>query len=218
LLTGVFYSAYPRWPQTKRFSRPLRSLIARTLEDDPADRPQDPVLFTEELRPCAAIIERRQALRRRFGLPLAPDVARPKRKRRVRQARPTPLLAPIGQTPSPPTEVAPAASRWRPAWAIAGGVFVLGLLAALFLPEDVVTAALHRKKPIQSIGVPVGVPDRSFATVEQKNIGAANSLQPRSNQTAAPPANAPTTNQSAPPGTEVAKTSPVPPPAEAQTA
>src|SRR6185312_6992947 len=66
LLTGVFYSAYPRSPQTKRFARPLRALIARTLEDDPELRPQDPILFTEELRSCLLNIERRQELQRKF--------------------------------------------------------------------------------------------------------------------------------------------------------
>src|SRR6185436_13944521 len=77
LLTGVFYSAYPRSPQTKRFARPLRTLISRTLEDDPEARPQDPVLFTDELRACLAAIDRRQDLRRRFGIPFSPMVAKP---------------------------------------------------------------------------------------------------------------------------------------------
>src|SRR4029077_19937796 len=89
LLTGMFYSAYPRSPQTKRFVRPLRALIARTLEDDPAQRPQDPVLFTEELRACLPAIDRRQALRHRFGLPFSPVVAKAPRQRRIRQSKPT---------------------------------------------------------------------------------------------------------------------------------
>jgi serine/threonine protein kinase len=191
LLTGVFYSAYPRSPQTKRFARPLRTLIAHTLEDDPAERPQDPVLFAEELRACLAAIERREELRRRFGIPFSPLVTKPPRKRRIRQAHPTPLLATVGQTSTaPPTEVVRhQASRWRPALAMAGGVLALGLIAALFLPEDVVTAALHRNKtkPIEAIGVPVGVPDAARATV-QPNPSASTS-SPQNSRVVAAPAN-----------------------------
>jgi serine/threonine protein kinase len=163
LLTGVFYSAYPRSPQTKRFIRPLRTLIARTLEDDPEVRPHDPVLFTEELRTCLVAIGRRQSLQQRFGIPFAP-VARPPRskKRRSREARPTPLLATIGQKPAEP-EIAPRRSRFRPVWALAACLLALGIVAALFLPEDVVTAALHRNKSPKSIGVPVGIPDNASA-------------------------------------------------------
>src|SRR5207302_8168459 len=69
LLTGVFYSAQPRSPQTKRFARPFRKLIVKTLADDPNDRPQDPVLFAQELRACLAKVERRQALLQKLGMP-----------------------------------------------------------------------------------------------------------------------------------------------------
>ena len=169
LLTGVFYSAYPRSPQTKRFARPLRTLIARTLEDDPAERPQDPVLFTEELRTCLSAIERRQKLKRQFGIPFPPVVAKPPRLRRFRRKRPTPLVATLGPTVQKPSEPVVRPSRFRPAWAIGAGTALLaiGIIAALLLPEDVVTSALHRKKPIETIGVPVGVPDASLSAVVQ---------------------------------------------------
>jgi serine/threonine protein kinase len=167
LLTGVFYSAYPRSPQTKRFTRPLRTLISRTLEDDPNQRPQDPLLFTEEIRSCLASIERRQNLQSKYGIPFAPIVRKPRRSRRVRGHRPTPLLATIGPKDVAPVEPRARPSRLRPAWAIVGALLALGIIAALFLPEDVVTAALHRKKSVHSIGVPVGVPESSAPTVAQ---------------------------------------------------
>ena len=229
LLTGVFYSAYPRSPQTKRFARPLRTLVARTLEDDPAERPQDPVLFTEELRTCMAAIERRQDLRRRFGIPFSPLVARAPRKQRIRQTKPTPLLAPIGPARTsaarvseeePAELVRPGPSRWRPALAVAGGLFALGLIAALFLPEDVVMAAFHRKKtkPIETIGVPVGVPDNSPAMAAQNNPSPSMSSPPKSQVIAAAPS--PSTNaiNKASPATEVARNEAAPPPAPANEA
>jgi len=173
LLTGVFYSAYPRSPQTKRFARPLRTLISRTLEDDPAARPQDPVLFTEELRACLATIERRQELRQRFGIPFSPVVAKPPRMPRFRRRqRPTSLFAAIGGSPAPepaPTAAVARRGKMRYAWAAVALLLVAGVVAALLLPEDVVTAMFHRKKPVRTIGVPVGVPDASPATVTQNN-------------------------------------------------
>jgi serine/threonine protein kinase len=202
LLTGVFYSAYPRWPQTRRFARPLRTLIAQTLEDDPELRPQDPVLFTEQLRNCLTTIERRQSLRRRFGIPFSPLVAKPPRVRRIRRRGPKPLLAPIGSTRVEPERPAvPRRSRLRPVLAAAAVLFVLALIGALFLPEDVVTAALHGRRPVETVGVPVGVPDSTTASTVALNSAAAASTAPRaadvgsgqnrqSDASSAPPADA----------------------------
>lgn len=178
LLTGVFYSAYPRSPQTRRFARPLRAFIARTLEDDPDARPQDPVLFTEEIRSCLTAIERRQALRQKFGIPFAP-VAKPPRLPRFRRLRkrPTSLLAPVGTGAAAMASAVTVAepdtvvrrSRLRPILAVIGLLLVAGVVAALMLPEDVVMTALHRSKPVQTIGVPVGVPENPPAVVAQSN-------------------------------------------------
>lgn len=169
LLTGVFYSAYPRSPQTRRFARPLRTLISKTLEDDPSERPQDPVLFTEELRACLVAVERRQELKQKFGIPLPPVVAKPPGVRRFRIRRPRSLLAPVGSPPAPSTEPVVRRRGLRPAWAVIGLLLLAGVAAALFLPEDVVTAMIHRKKPVETIGIPVGVPDASPATLTQNN-------------------------------------------------
>src|SRR5437868_3760155 len=136
LLTGVFYSAYPRSPQTKRFARPLRTLIAKTLEDDPELRPHDPVLFTEEIRNCLAAIDRRIGWQRRFGIPFSP-VARPPKTPRLRRRKPTPLVAPIAaaiaepETAEPVEMVAPRKFRRSWGWAIAAALFVAGICGAM---------------------------------------------------------------------------------------
>jgi serine/threonine protein kinase len=208
LLTGVFYSAYPRTPQTKRFARPLRTLVARTLEDDPAERPQDPVLFTEELRACLTAIERRQLLRQRFGIPFSPAVAKPPRKRRIRQSRPTPLLAPIGSSPAPVEKVIPRRTNWRPALAIAAALLVLAAISILLLPTDVVTAAFHRNKPVQTIGVPVGVPDPSPGSVVQNHMRPTGSPIPSPNTVAATNVNRVAIVRSSPAVTQVANSAP----------
>ena len=203
LLTGVFYSAYPRSPQTRRFTRPLRTLISKTLEDDPADRPQDPVLFAEELRACLLAVERRQDLKRRFGIPFAPIVAKaPRVPRFRRRPRPTPLLAPIGKSAAPiERTAAPFAaasvsrrSRMRYAWAAVVLLLFVGVAAALFLPEDVVTSAFHRNKAaspartVESIGVPIGVPENTATDVAQSNRSVTPAASPLTKAPAASPA------------------------------
>ena len=175
LLTGVFYSAHPRWPQTKRFPRPLRHLIRQTLEDDPEARPQDPVLFAEELRKCLVKLERRLAWERRLGIPLVAVVQRSGRRVVVREpvgnlAGPKTLLA----TPSPPAAAPFPPTKSRPfprqRWAIAAALLGLLILGTMLLPEDVVTAVLHRKRPIQMVGVPIGVPQPGPAVAQKTSV------------------------------------------------
>jgi serine/threonine protein kinase len=167
LLTGIFYSAYPRSPQTKRFRGPLRKLVARMLEDDPSLRPQDPVKFTDELRSCLTAVERRQRYHHQYGFPLAAVVKKPKRIRRLRRTRPVSLLAPVGRTPAARGETSEPVThpvrRFHPAWAIAACLLILGIAAAMFLPEDVVTAAFRRNKTPKTIGVPIGVSENPVA-------------------------------------------------------
>ena len=197
LLTSVFYSAYPRSPQTKRFRGPLRKLIARMLEDDPQSRPNDPILFTEELRNCLVAVERRQRLESQYGLPLTAIVKKPKRVRRFRRPRPVPLLAPVGRTPAgmatplaaaePREPVTARSRRFRPGWAIAASLLALGLIAALFLPEDVVTTAFRRHKSPDAIGVPIGVPETAPSAVATSQSSAAFPSSASSPSSASPP-------------------------------
>jgi serine/threonine protein kinase len=191
LLTGVLYSAHPRWPQTKRFVRPLGTLIARTLQDDPAERPQDPILFTEELRNCLVKVEQRQVWERKLGMPFLAVVKKQRRRvvvsesSRGRRGLKT-VLASVLPAGDEIPEIERSAFFARRGWTIAVALLLgLGITAAMFLPEDVVTSAFHRKKSIQTIGVPVGVPEPSPATIARTNATNA-PAQPINQPSAAP--------------------------------
>ncbi|MEY2484823.1 MAG: eukaryotic-like serine/threonine-protein kinase [Verrucomicrobiota bacterium] len=169
LLTGVFYSAQPRWPQTKRFARPLRNLIARTLADTPSDRPQDPVLFALEIRNCLSKIERRQVLQQKVGIPFAPIVAKPPKtlKVHVRGISKSPIQDGLSRMPMDPALEAEREleTRTHRSWILRGALTAaaillgLGIVAAFLLPEDVVRRAFQRDRSVKTIGVPIGVPD-----------------------------------------------------------
>jgi hypothetical protein len=58
------------------------------LRENPENRPQDPVAFESELRDCLTKIERRQAIGRRLGIPLAAVI--PKKPKKQREPK-TPL-------------------------------------------------------------------------------------------------------------------------------
>ena len=60
-----------RLPELRRAPKALRSLLVHMLRENPENRPQDPVAFESELRDCLTKIERRQAIGRRLGIPLA---------------------------------------------------------------------------------------------------------------------------------------------------
>jgi serine/threonine protein kinase len=159
LLTGAFYSAEPRSRQTRRFARPLRRLITPMLRQDPDERPQDPVLFTQAVRDCLRKVERRQALARNLGLTFL--ATKPTRVRQRPHPGPVPLPAPI------PALVAPVAVAARPrpwisrrAMAAAAVLFVVGAATALLLPAPV-SLLLHRTRDAEPIGVPVGIPESS---------------------------------------------------------
>jgi serine/threonine protein kinase len=77
-----------RLPELRRAPRALRSLLVHMLRENPENRPQDPVAFESELRDCLTKIERRQAIGRRLGIPLAAVI--PKKPKKPREPR-TPL-------------------------------------------------------------------------------------------------------------------------------
>jgi serine/threonine protein kinase len=60
-----------RLPELRHAPRVLRNLLVHMLRENPENRPQDPVAFESELRDCLTKIERRQAIGRRLGIPLA---------------------------------------------------------------------------------------------------------------------------------------------------
>jgi Protein kinase domain len=137
LLTG----AVPLGPNTtaaylshlRRFPRPLRTLLARMLRENPDERPHDPIVFEKEIRNCLLQIERRQALSRKLGLPLAGVIRRKRRE-----------------------PLSPMAQVWRGIVAVALLVVAAAAVGALLFPNQL---QLWRRSG--EIGVPVGVPDSS---------------------------------------------------------
>ncbi|MDB6148517.1 MAG: serine/threonine protein kinase [Spartobacteria bacterium] len=152
-----------RSQQIRRLPRPLRPLLQHMLHQNPAERPQDPLLLVEEIRACASKIERRQAISQRLGVffPLsARNVVEPTRRLPLRGL------------------------------AIATVALAALILAAFLIPEDVVTRAFHHKQASKTIGVPVGIPERA-ASSSTNGLTAASSQRTTTNsdQNASPVSN-----------------------------
>jgi len=123
----------------RRFPRPLRTLLSHMLRENPDERPQDPVVFEKEIRNSLAQVERRQALGRKLGVPLAGVIRR----------RPRGPLSPLGQV-------------WRGIVVVALLVMAAAAVGAWLFPNEI--RLWHRSG---EIGVPVGVPDSSQLAVVQ---------------------------------------------------
>src|SRR2546421_1414103 len=78
-----------RLPELRRAPKVLHDLLLHLLRENPENRPQDPVAFEREMRECLNKIERRQAIGRKLGIPLAGVI--PRKPKRPRQP-PTPLV------------------------------------------------------------------------------------------------------------------------------
>jgi serine/threonine protein kinase len=65
-----------RLPELRRAPKPLHNLLVFLLRENPENRPQDPVALEKQMRECLSKIERRQAIGRKLGLPLAAVVPR----------------------------------------------------------------------------------------------------------------------------------------------
>ncbi len=133
LLTGA-----PPVPGTtdkaNRIPKALRPMLAQMVALDPMQRPQDPVLLQDQLRDCLAVIERREATARKFGMPVAAPVTRASGEARNTMA----LLKPV---------------------ALAAAILLLIGVAALALPHIL----RSRSTAAEPLGVPVGVPEASAA-------------------------------------------------------
>ena len=118
-------------PSVRKIPRAVRKVLRRMLRYNPEERPQDPVVFTEELGKCLQKVEPRHGVRH-FGVPLAaelpPEVERPRNR----------ALA-IGL-------------------ASAALLLALGAATAVLIPTRL-QSLLHRKRDLSTIGVAVGVPD-----------------------------------------------------------
>src|SRR5947208_7447347 len=118
-------------PSVGKIPRAVRKVLTRMLRYNPEERPQDPVIFTEELRECLQNVEPRHGVHH-FGVPLAaelpPEVERPRNR----------ALA-IGL-------------------AFAALLLALGAAIAVLIPTRL-QSLLHLQRDLSTIGVPVGVPD-----------------------------------------------------------
>jgi ribonuclease E len=160
------------------------------LQQDPEDRPSDPLLVTQALRKCLAIVERRQNFARKFGIPFAAVVAKPARRIVVpEKVIPVPL-APVTETPlavplatlpaariatlSPaPVETSTAPHAWFSRRGLAFAALLLGVavVAAALLPAPV-SMILRRNRDKGEIGVPVGLPEASPQVAQNSSTAA----------------------------------------------
>jgi serine/threonine protein kinase len=137
MLTGAAPPTDLRRQQLRVFPKALRNLLGNMLRHDPNQRPKDPVALTEMIRECLARIERRQALARRLGVPLAGVIPR--------------------KSGAPST---PLAQVFRGILVFAALVLAAGVLGAFLLPADI-NPFRHRTAAKPVIGVPIGVPEIS---------------------------------------------------------
>jgi len=167
-----------RLPELRRAPKVLRNLLVYLLRENPENRPQDPVALEQQMRDCLTKIERRQAIGRKLGIPLAAVI--PKKSKQ------------------PATPLAQVFRGF-----IAFVVFILAAAAAaeFFFPDKI--PFFHRSG---KVGVPIGVPDASrfaSAPAQPNNVAPVPPNQPKSNASPAIAAG----NQNASPGVEETKTS-----------
>jgi serine/threonine protein kinase len=152
-----------RLPELRGAPKALSNLLGYMLQENPEQRPQDPVLFEQEIRKCLTKVERRQAIRRKLGIPMAAVISRPASKES------TPLATPAMQ--------------------ILYGVLVFAALllmgavtAAFLLPKGTIPF-FHLSRGPDKIGIPVGVSDAA-ATASNTSVPAIASTSPAANQSA----------------------------------
>jgi serine/threonine protein kinase len=125
-----------RLPELRHSPRALRNLLTHMLRENPENRPQDPVAFESEIQECLIKVERRQAIGRKLGIPLAAAV--------------------LKKATEPKEPRSPLAQIWRGVVAFAVLILAGAAVGAFFFPDRI--PFLHRTG---NIGVPVGVSDAS---------------------------------------------------------
>ena len=163
-----------RLPELRRAPKPLHNLLVYLLRENPENRPQDPVALEKQIRDCLTKIEKRQAIGRKLGIPLAAVI--PRKAKESKQ---------------PATPLAQVARGF-----VAVAVLVLAAAAAgeYFFPDKI--PFLHRDG---KVGVPVGVPDASkFATTPAQATNAAAVTASQPTQDASPATIAAANETSAP--------------------
>ena len=181
LLTGTAPSPEMRLRsrELSGFPKALRNLIGNMLRHDPDQRPKDPVALAEMIRECLLKVERRQALARKLGLPLAAKIP-----------------------PKSRTTLTPLAQVLRGILVFAAIVLAAGVLGAFLLPADI-NPFRHRTAAKEEIGVPVGVPETSPIAPPQ----AINTAPFVANQPVTDTAASPAANQTPSPGPKQEQTS-----------
>jgi len=170
-----------RLPELRRAPKPLHDLLVYLLRENPENRPQDPVALEHEMRECLTKIERRQAIGRKLGIPLAAVIPR--------------------KAKAPKQPATPLAQVLRGAVAFAIFILAAGAAAEFFFPDKI--PFLHRSG---KVGVPIGVPDASrFATTPTKATNAPPVAANQPIQNASPAIAA--TNEAPPPVTEQGQSS-----------
>ena len=152
----------------------VRKLVAKMIATDAHERPKDPLVLQEQLRDCLARVDRREAIGRRFGMPL---VSAP-RAAAAAAAAAAPPLPPIAAAPLPPPIAPEPTANAIPAsfgaraprraipWkslALAAMLIALGAIGALVLTNGSKSGGLA-KADSEPIGVPIGVPEASTVT------------------------------------------------------
>jgi serine/threonine protein kinase len=138
-----------RLPELRRAPKVLHNLLVHLLRENPENRPQDPVALEHEMRDCLTKIERRQAIGRKLGIPLAAVIPR--------------------KSKQPKEPATPLAQVLR--GVVAFAVFILAAVAAaeFFFPDKI--PFFHRSG---EVGVPIGIPDASkFASAPIQATNAA---------------------------------------------
>src|SRR5947209_11709056 len=148
-----------RLPELRRAPKVLHNLLVYLLRENPENRPQDPVALENQMRDCLTRIERRQAIGRKLGIPLAAVIPRKSR-----------------QPKEPATPLAQVVRG-----VVAFAVFILAAAAAaeFFFPDKI--PFFHRSG---KVGVPIGVPDASkfaSAPIQATNAAPVPPNQPKSN-------------------------------------
>ncbi len=144
-------------PSGGRIPRPLRKLLRRMLRLNPDERPRDPLLLTDELRRCLEKVRRRRAFTRAAPLPL--------------EVQP---LAPVSRN-----------SWLGPMLTAATVLLLLAALAAVLLPGQF-RWWTQRDRPLDSIGVPIGVPENAPPAV--RNSASPSAAEVAENNSTAPSA------------------------------
>ena len=175
MLTGAIPGAQDRVAETRlvrKLPKSLRAILAHTLQPDSAQRPDTPMAFTDELVDAMGTVDRRQALGKKLGIPIA-----------------VPMTG----------AASPSQRRKFPVMPLAIAAAIIALLAvgAVLRPDRL----LHNSRSAETVGIPVGVTDAvgSDSTGETNVPATSPAVEPANVVAAAPTVTQPVTQAVASP-------------------